>query len=274
VSKPIRLVLSDVDGTLVTPEKELTAETIDVVGQLNDAGILFAVTSGRPPKGLRMLIEPLHLTTPLGGFNGGLMTDENLDILQELIVDDSVVGPIIELLDSRGLSVWVYQGTDWFVLDMDGPHVAHESDVCQFKPSQLESFDGVRGDIVKIVGVSDDTEIMASATAELNDKFAVSVSATNSQTYYLDVTHRDANKGKVVAFLADKYGLDRDEIATIGDMANDVLMFDKSGLSIAMGNASDGVKAKASFSTESNLDNGFALAIEKYILAKSEFPSI
>lgn len=267
MSKPIRLVLSDVDGTLVTPEKELTAETISAVRQLNDAGILFAVTSGRPPKGLRMLIEPLHLTTPLGGFNGGLMTDEQLDILQELIVDDSVVGPIIELLDSRGLSVWVYQGTDWFVLDLDGPHVAHESDVCQFGPSQLESFAGVRGDIVKIVGVSDDPAVMANATAELNEKFAADVSATNSQTYYLDVTHHDANKGKVVAFLARQYGLDRSEIATIGDMANDILMFEKSGLSIAMGNASDDVKDKASFSTESNHDNGFALAIEKYILA-------
>ena len=79
--------------------------------------------------------------------------------------DDSVVGPIIELLDAHGLSVWVYQGTDWFVLDMDGPHVAHESDVCQFEPSQLESFEGVRGDIVKIVGVSDDPGVIASATA-------------------------------------------------------------------------------------------------------------
>jgi Cof subfamily protein (haloacid dehalogenase superfamily) len=267
VSKPIRLVLSDVDGTLVTPDKQLTAGTIDAVRQLNEAGILFAVTSGRPPRGLRMLIEPLSLTTPLGGFNGGLMTDETLDILQELIVDDAVVGPIIELLDSHGLSVWVYQGTDWFVLDLEGPHVAHESDVCQFEPSQLRSFEGVRGDIVKIVGVTDDPALMASATTELNEKFAAYVSATNSQTYYLDVTHHDANKGKVVAFLAKQYGLERIEIATIGDMANDLLMFEKSGLSIAMGNASDDVKGRASFSTEGNDDNGFALAMEKYILA-------
>jgi Cof subfamily protein (haloacid dehalogenase superfamily) len=267
VSKPIRLVLSDVDGTLVTPDKQLTAGTIDAVRQLNEAGILFAVTSGRPPRGLRMLIEPLSLTTPLGGFNGGLMTDETLDILQELIVDDAVVGPIIELLDSHGLSVWVYQGTDWFVLDLEGPHVAHESDVCQFEPSQLRSFEGVRGDIVKIVGITDDPAYMASATTELNEKFDAYVSATNSQTYYLDVTHHDANKGKVVAFLAKQYGLDQDEIATIGDMANDVLMFEKSGISIAMGNATDEVKGRATHSTESNHDDGFALAMEKYILA-------
>ncbi|MGB7103797.1 MAG: Cof-type HAD-IIB family hydrolase [Acidimicrobiales bacterium] len=267
MSQAVRLVLSDVDGTLVTPEKILTAETIAAVQRLNNAGIHFAVTSGRPPKGLIMLIEPLSLTTPLGGFNGGLMTDENLTILQELTIKDDLVQPIIDVLFSYGLSVWVYQGTDWFVLDLDGPHVAHESAVCQFSPTQLGSFDGVRGDIIKVVGVIDDPAIMASTTTALIQRFASDVSATNSQTYYLDVTHHDANKGKVVGFLAEKYSLDRSEIATIGDMANDVLMFRKSGLSIAMGNASAGVKEQARYSTESNEDNGFALAMEKYILA-------
>jgi Cof subfamily protein (haloacid dehalogenase superfamily) len=266
VSHSIRLVLSDVDGTLVTTDKALTPEAIQAVRALKEADILFAVTSGRPPKGLTMLIEPLDLTTPLGGFNGGLMTDRHLTMLQELIISDDVVGPIIEVLESEGLSVWVYQGTDWFVLDMNGPHVAHESDVCQFSPSALKSFDSVRGDIIKIVGVSDDPAIIASATVALNAQFATDVSATSSQTYYIDVTHRDANKGKVVAFLERRYGLTRDEIATIGDMANDVLMFEKSGLSIAMGNATAEVKSRATFSTESNNNNGFAVAMEKYIL--------
>jgi Cof subfamily protein (haloacid dehalogenase superfamily) len=266
VSNPIRLVLSDVDGTLVNTDKELTPDAISAVRELNDANVLFVVTSGRPPKGMTMLIEPLDLTTPLAGFNGGLVTDRDLKILQELTIRDGVVGPIIGVLESEGLSVWLYQGTDWFVLDMNGPHVSHESDVCQFSPSELKSFDGVRGDIIKVVGVSDDPAVVASATNALNAKYAVDVSATSSQTYYIDVTHHDANKGKVVEFLEKTYGLNRDEIATIGDMANDVLMFEKSGLSIAMGNANADVKSKATYSTESNNDNGFALAMEKYIL--------
>jgi Cof subfamily protein (haloacid dehalogenase superfamily) len=267
VSGSIRLVLSDVDGTLVNPAKELTAEAIDAVKRLKEAGILFAVTSGRPPRGLMMLIEPLRLTTPLCGFNGGLMTNEKLEILQEITIKDDLVGPIIDDLTAHGLSVWVYQGTDWFVLDLAGPHVAHESDVCQFSPTQLDSFDGVRGDIIKIVGVSDDPATVARATASLNRQFEADVSATSSQTYYIDVTHHDANKGKVVAYLAQHYGVDRRAIATIGDMANDLLMFEKSGLSIAMGNASAEVKAQATYATEDNSDNGFALAIKKYILS-------
>jgi Cof subfamily protein (haloacid dehalogenase superfamily) len=266
VSSPIRLVLSDVDGTLVTHEKELTAETIAAVKELNDQGILFAVTSGRPPRGMTMLIAPLNLTTPLAGFNGGLTVEPDLSIIQELTIRDDVVGPLIEMLTENGLSVWVYQGVEWFVLDLDGPHVAHESDVCQFGPKEIKSFDGVRGDIVKVVGVSDDAAAVTKANEAVNARFAADVSATCSQTYYLDVTHQDANKGSVVEFLAKHYDLDPSQIATIGDMANDVLMFEKAGLSIAMGNATDDVKARATYATEGNDDEGFARAIEKYVL--------
>src|ERR1019366_4724525 len=152
----VRLVLSDVDGTLVTSDKVLSDATIRTVRLLHDADILFAITSGRPPRGLTMLIEPLDLSTPISAFNGGLIVDRDLKTLKELEIKDEHVGPIIQVLRDHNLSVWVYQGTDWFVLDLKGPHVAHESAVCQFAPVQLESFHGVRGNIIKVVGVSDD----------------------------------------------------------------------------------------------------------------------
>ncbi len=266
MSTPIRLVLSDVDGTLVTGQKVLTDEAVRAVERLNAEGILFAVTSGRPPRGLKMLIDPLHLATPLAGFNGGLMVKPDMSIMQELVIRDDVVGPLIEMLTSHGLSVWVYQGVEWYVLDLDGPHVAHESDVCQFGPKELKTFEGIRGDVVKVVGVSDDPALIAMATIAVNETFAADVSATSSQTYYLDVTHQDANKGRVVEFLAATYDLEPAAIATIGDMSNDILMFEKAGLSIAMGNASDEVKSRATLTTSSNNDNGFANALEHFIL--------
>lgn len=265
----IRLVLSDVDGTLVTSEKELTPEAVRAVEQLGEAGILFAVTSGRPPRGLRMLIDPLDLTTPISGFNGGLIVSPALVTMRELTIRDEFVGPIIEVLRSHDLSVWVYKGTDWFVLDLDGPHVALEATVCQFMPTQLDDFDGVRVDIVKIVGVSDDPAVIETATGALNDAFSSDVSATSSQTYYIDITHQDANKGRVVDILAETFSIGAEHIATIGDMSNDVLMFERSGLSIAVGNASDDVKAQATHATTSNDENGFANAVERFILNAS-----
>ena len=121
---------------------------------------------------------------------------------------------------------------------------------------------------MKVVGVSDDPDLIAKATIAVNQAFTADVSATSSQTYYLDVTHQDANKGKVVEFLAATYDLEPATIATIGDMSNDVLMFEKAGVSIAMGNASADVKSQATFTTTSNDENGFARAIERFILTQ------
>ena len=106
----------------------------------------------------------------------------------------------------------------------------------------------------------------AAARAELGDH----VSAARSQPYYLDVTHPDANKGSVVGFFSRRYDIPTEEIATIGDMPNDVLMFAHSGLSIAMGNASPEVQRAARRVTASNAEDGFALAIERFILGERQ----
>jgi hydroxymethylpyrimidine pyrophosphatase-like HAD family hydrolase len=149
----------------------------------------------------------------------------------------------------------------------DGPHVDREAWTVKFKPKIMK--DGVKGltdSVAKLVGVSDDTDAVEKATAAVHDKFGDHVTAAASQPYYLDVTHPQANKGAVAQYLAAKYKIDASEIATIGDMPNDVLMFAHSGLSIAMGQSSAEVKRAARRVTTSNEDEGFANAVEKFIL--------
>jgi len=263
---PIRLVIADIDGTIVNSAKELTDATLNVVQRLRSAGVRLAITSSRPPRGLTMFFEPLDLTTPISAFNGGLIVDRNLATLRELMIYDEVVEPVIGLLEGHGLSIWVYQGVDWFVLDVNGPHVTREAEVCRFEPTQLANFHGVFANVIKVVGVSDAPAVIARATADLDRHFGDEVSATSSQPYYLDVTHCDANKGGVVDFLADRFSLERRQIAAIGDGGNDVSMFDRAGLSVAMGNATDAVKSRAGHVTSSNNDDGFAKAIEELVL--------
>ena len=130
-----------------------------------------------------------------------------------------------------------YRGADWYVPDLKGPHVDREAWTVKFEPKLMTSLDGLTDNVAKIVGVSDDHEAVAKASTEAHDKFGDHVTAAASQPYYLDVTHPQANKGEVAKYLAGLYKLSTEEIATIGDMPNDVLMFAHSGLSIAMGNA-------------------------------------
>jgi hypothetical protein len=265
-TRQIRLVLSDVDGTLVTSDKTLTQASIDAVAALRAAGIAFAVTSGRPPRGMAMLIEPLGLTTPIGGFNGGLVVDPQMRVLEKRSIPASIVPSIFESLGKAGLSVWCYQGVDWYVSDRDGPHVAQESSTVQFEPKVRADFDGLVDDVAKVVGVSDDPDAVARGTDAVRAQFADSVSATASQPYYLDVTHPDANKGQVVHYLASALDVPVEQIATIGDMPNDVLMFANSGLSIAMGNADREVQRAARRVTRSNDEDGFAHAVNELVL--------
>ena len=262
----IRMLLADVDGTLVTQDKVLTDRAIAAVGKLKLAGILFAVTSGRPPRGMSMLIEPLGLSTPIAAFNGGVFVRPDMSVIEQRVLPDNVTPAVIELLSAHGVDVWVYRGADWFVRDAKGPHVARESWTVKFGPTQVDSFAPVSDRVAKVVGVSDDYDAVQRAVDAARERFGDHVSASRSQPYYGDVTHPDANKGSVARYLSQTFGIPAAEIATIGDQPNDVLMFAHSGLSIAMGNSSPEVQRAARRVTTSNEDEGFANAVERFVL--------
>jgi Cof subfamily protein (haloacid dehalogenase superfamily) len=264
---PIRLLIADVDGTLVTQEKILTDRALEAVRLLRSADILFAVTSGRPPRGMEMFVQPLDLQTPISAFNGGLIVNPDMTVIEQRVLPEQLVPPLIELMNSFDLAVWIYRGADWYVLDIKGPHVDREAWTVKFQPTLVSSFDGLTSDVAKIVGVSDDHDAVSKATASAHDRFGNHVTAAASQPYYLDVTHPQANKGEVAKYLADRYHLSTEEVATIGDMPNDVLMFAHSGLSIAMGNADPQVQRAARRVTATNEEDGFAEAVSRFVLA-------
>ena len=268
----IRLVLADVDGTLVTKDKVLTPRAIAAVHALHARGIAFAVTSGRPPKGMGMLVGPLSLVTPICGFNGGLVVEPDLvTVLESRTLPRAAAEQTLALLDRLGLDAWVYSGEDWLIRDEAAPHVRREADTVKFDARLVPRFEGAMLDhVVKVVGVSDDLDLVHRAEAEAQKALGDHASAARSQPYYLDVTHPDANKGGAIAWLSRHLGVAVEEIATLGDQPNDVLMFRPSGLAIAMGNASEEVQAEADRVTASYEEEGFARAIEEFILSIGE----
>ena len=261
----IRLVLADVDGTLVNSDKELTGRAIQAVHKLHDAKIIFAVTSGRPPKGMQMLIKPLALEGPIAAFNGGLIVHPDMSPIEQKTIPADLVTDIVRAIQ-ESIDAWVYQDADWFITDPDAPHVERETKTVQFDAKVVDSLDSITENVEKVTGVSDDHDLVAKVEKALADRFGDHVSAARSQPYYVDVTHPEANKGGVVAWLAEHYDIDPSEIATLGDMPNDVSMFTPSGMSIAMGQAEDDVKQAATHVTAGLDDEGFAKAIEDFIL--------
>jgi Cof subfamily protein (haloacid dehalogenase superfamily) len=269
-SEPVAAVLTDVDGTLITKEKVLTPRTVDAVERLRERGVVFCITSGRPPRGLRMFVEPLQLTIAMAAFNGGVIVRPDLSVIDEKPLPVDIPVPVIESIRAHGLDAWVYTPMEWYVTDLRGTRVDRETATVQFPPVVVPDYDAVLHKVVKIVGASMDYDAVARCEASIQAQFGARVSAARSQPYYLDVTHPDANKGEIVRRLARYLNVSPRRVATIGDQLNDTLMFRESGLSIAMGNASPEVQRHATFVTTSFGDEGFANAVERFILPRAQ----
>lgn len=266
IAQRISLVVSDVDGTLLDPQKNLTPGAPAAVQRLREAGIRFTIVSARPPRLTRQLIRDLHICEPSACFNGALLIDPESNVLHQLPMVTADAQTVAGYIRGRRLDLWVYAGTDWFVSNPAGPHVQHQEELMQCKATPLPTYDMSQFHVLKLVGISDDYDAVQRAEAELGSLCCLAISATRSSPYYLDVTHADANKGAVILTLSKMLGIPSNQIATIGDMETDVLMFRQSGVSIAMGNATDAVKQQATCVTRSNQEDGFAYAIEHFIL--------
>src|SRR6185437_1455699 len=202
-SLPIKLLIADVDGTLVTGQKILTDAACRAVERLRAAGIELAITSGRPPRGMAMLVEPLELTTPVAAFNGGMFVKPDLTtVIQQSTLPLEVAREVLDFLLQAGLDVWVYRDADWFIRKREAPHVDREQWTVKFEPTVTKDLSSVLERAVKIVGVSDDHGLVERTEAALRKRVAGHASAARSQPYYLDVTHPDANKGVVARYEA------------------------------------------------------------------------
>jgi Cof subfamily protein (haloacid dehalogenase superfamily) len=264
-------VISDVDGTLVTThDKALTARAAAAVKALHERGIVFTIISSRPPGGLRQLIGPLGLTEPMGCFNGGVIVSRDLKIITQHLLSSGTARRAVDMLEKRGVQPWVFSGDDWLVRDLSAPYVAHEVLTLGFPPKKVGDFGGALDAAAKIVGVSEDFALLARCETEGRALLGGEASVARSQKYYLDITHPLANKGAAVTDIAKLLRIPLAEVAVIGDGGNDVAMFALGGLSIAMGNASPEVQAQADLVTGTNDHEGFASAIERFILHSAE----
>lgn len=266
----IALVVSDVDGTLVTHDKRLTDKAKAAVKKLEDAGIGFTITSSRPPVGMRFLIEPLGITLPIGPFNGSSIVDGDLKPLEQHLIGAEAAAKSIAVLDRYNVDVWVFTNDDWVIKRDDGKYVPHERDTIQHAPLMVDDFTPYLAKACKIVGASPDFAMLERCEAEMQQVLGDSAVAVRSQNYYLDITPPGQNKGTFVQAMAKRLNIPLEAIAVVGDMRNDLPMFKVAGFAVAMGNASDDVKTQAAASTTSNDDEGFAGAVEIILKRNSE----
>jgi Cof subfamily protein (haloacid dehalogenase superfamily) len=262
----ISLVISDVDGTLVTPDKQITKASARAAQLLSDNGIGLTVVSSRPPIGLRMLVEPLSLQLPMGAFSGSTVVNPDLAVIEQHFVPAPAARQSAEVLAAFGADIWLFTASGWLIRDPAGHYIANERRTIRAEPVLVPDFSAHFAYAFKIVGSSQDFARLAECEAAVRKSLGDQAFVARSQPYYLDITPPGRDKGTFLESLSRRLAVPPHAIAVLGDGENDLAMFRKAGLSIAMGNATDEVKACATHTAAANTEDGFARAIEQYVI--------
>lgn len=264
------LVVTDCDGTLLYTDKALGQPAIDAVRRLKEAGVRFTVASSRPGKGMRHIVEALDVDMPYASYNGGsLVRPGTWDLLSSHKLPRDVVQTSLEALASANVDAWVFIDDAWYLTNPEGTYVPLETRTVGYEGVLVTRFDDVDlGEVDKIVGSTADTALLARVESSVQKQLEGRGHAARSQTYYLDITSLEANKGTAVRELAQLANVPLERVAVLGDMGNDVAMFEIAGVSIAMGQASDSVQRCASLVSKSNDEDGFAVGIDALLAAR------
>ena len=266
----IRLLVSDIDGTLVTKDKVLTPAVRAAAESLAANGVKLVLTSSRPPHGVTLFADALGLDTPRGAFNGGAMVSHGGEVLTFKVIDPATAAEALAYLQGAGIEPWVFTADEWLMLNPAGEYVDWERRTVKMPYRVVDDFGGSLGHVGKIMAASKDFVKLAACERVLQERLAGRASVNLSQQYYLDITHPDANKGEAVRQASKLLGIPLEETACIGDMVNDLPMFDVARFRIAMGNAPASMKARADFVSKSNEEDGWAHAVSNYVLAHNK----
>ena len=267
---PIRLLVCDIDGTLVRTDKSLSDANVAAVARLRDAGIAMALISARPASGMLWIADKLGLAGPFGAFNGGTLVKPNGTPEGETLcaerLEPGIAGQALGLIDQPGLIRWLFQKGRWHTTEDDARFAPRERVTTLQEPVVATDFALLMQDVDKIVAVTGDEPRLAELEREVAEALGGDANVIRSNPNYLDITAPRANKGDGIAALATAYGIPLADVAANGDQRNDMAMFARAGLAIAMGNAPPEVQAAAGHVTLSNDADGVAHAIDTLIL--------
>jgi Cof subfamily protein (haloacid dehalogenase superfamily) len=262
--KNIALVISDIDGTLITSNHEVTEDTRNTALALRDNGIGLSLASSRPPRAVEPIAAELGLASTYAAFNGAMILTSGGEILAESAIAPAVTARIREIALERGLDVWLYDKFDWWV-SVHTPFVEREEHTTGFT-ALFDDYEAQLSKPLNKLTVVGGPALVAEAERMIHDELGEHVSASRSKPRFLDVTSFGWHKGSVVTRLSKLFATPPAQVAVIGDGPNDVEMFAAAGVSIAMGQAVDEVRKKATYITSSNDDEGWSKGISKYVL--------
>ena len=178
----------------------------------------------------------------------------------------SDVAGTLAMINRPGVETWLFADGNWYARTKQSEYVPRERQAANVEPLIVGSFDGLLARVDKIVAVSNDSALLTQLNSEVADMLGVAATVSRPQPYYLDVTAPRGKKGDGIVALAAAFGVPLAAVAVFGDQYNDLAMFERAGMSVAMGQAPEEVRAAATHVSRSNEDDGVADAIDRFVL--------
>lgn len=263
----IKLVVSDVDGTLV-PDGTFDIDTgiYDVINELDKLGITFVAASGRQYASLRRLFEPVKDKIMYITDNGGFVRDKDGEIWQKNPMEHKLVNQLT--VDARkipGINVMLC-GRDYaYVSDEDSYVYKWLRDSYRFDLKAPKDLTKIEDDIVK-VSIYHPTDAETVVKEWFYDKWKDKTLIASAGPMWMDCIREDINKGTALKFIMDKLGVTSDEVMVFGDNINDLEMLELSNHSYAIGSAREEVKMKAKYVADTMSNQGVIKTIREKIL--------
>ena len=264
----IKMVVTDIDGTIYTPERGISDGVKRCIKKLTDNGIHFAIATGRTYSSAKYMADMAGTKCPLIGYQGGLICTYEGEILNVKYLNPDIAKEIINDFRKRNIHLNVYV-EDQLYVEEDDDYIKDYIGNKGIDYLKVDSFDELDlTKLNKLLAIRYDCDFIDNLIKELQEKYP-EIYTVRSFKYFCEIANKNATKGNAIKFLAEKYGIKTEEVLAIGDQNNDIEMVKSAGIGVAMGNGTEEIKKEADYITDSVENDGFVKAINKFVWGKN-----
>lgn len=264
----IKLVVCDLDGTLLNSNKIISLHNISIIKKAASLGINTSIATGRMHASAAFFGKILNTHVPVISCNGGMIRHTNNNLIFESYIDDEVAEEILQFLFKHNIYCSWYSGINNFVPYFSWNMFPDYKTVKTLYFTETgQHYKNFSKKITQFI-LRDNNKLPSDLLARLYDKFNKYVCFQQNTGYTIDITPLNTNKGTGLKKLAQYLNIFPSEIAAIGDGDNDLSMFTQSGYSIAMGNAKNNIKNNADAITTDCDNDGVANVIKNLLKSR------
>lgn len=260
----IKMVVTDIDGTIYSPELGITHNVKNCIKKLVDNNIIVAIATGRTYGSAKCVADTIGIKCPLICYQGGLVNSYEGEIIDVKYLNAEIARKIIEECKQRKIHLNVYVEDKLYVED-DNQYIKDyigDKGIDYFKVNSFDELDFSK--LNKLLAINYDAEFIDNLILEFQKKYP-ELYVVKSFKYFCEIANKEATKGNAIKILAKKYGFSTKEVMAIGDNNNDIEMIETAGMGVAMGNGTAEIKAKADYVTDTVQNDGFVKAVNKFV---------